>query len=300
MIKKQILIIEVNQHNYDILNSLFEENGFTCKAVLDLESFSTIKSTINEYNLILVNTSIDYIKPAQIIQESNFDSSINIPTVFIDSTEQYDKEKLHECFEIGASDYIKKPFESDELISRVKYHSERFLKIHEYKHKIEQLANLATVDQLSKLTSKIQMQVILKHQIDYFNRYKTDTTVVYLSLININKIIGIFGLNHGEKLISTFAQEIKHLIRASDILARWEGSDFIIIFTNTNTQSSELIVKKISAKLSRLETLKDLNLEFAFGITSFMENDEMKVVIERAKYALSEARQQRYGKIFVA
>jgi len=46
--------------------------------------------------------------------------------------------------------------------------------------------------------------------------------------------------------------------------------------------------------------LKELNLEIAFGITSFIENDEMKIVIERAKYALNEARQQRYGKIFIA
>ncbi len=300
MEKKQILILEVNQHNYDVLNTLLAQNEFICKAVLDKDAFNTIKKSIYDYNLILVNVSINYLKPNEIIFESEFDSSVKIPTIFLDSEELYSKDKLRECFEAGACDYIKKPFESFEVVRRVSYHSGEFLKMQEYRLRMDKLANLASVDQLSKLTSKMQMQAILKHQLDYFNRYKTDTTIVYFSLININKIIGIFGLSHGEKLISLFAKELKNLIRASDVLARWEGSDFILILTNTSEKSSETFIKKVSAELLRIESLKELNLEIAFGITSFMENDEMKIVIERAKYALNEARQQRYGKIFIA
>lgn len=300
MIKKHILILEVNQHNFDVLNTLLTKNKFTCKAVLKADDFHAIENDIHDYNLILVNTSIDYLKPTQIIFKSDFDSSVKIPTLFIDSTEEYSKEKLQECFKAGGCDYVKKPFESAEIISRVKYHCEEFAKLQEYKLRVDKLANLATIDQLSKLTSKMQMQVILKHQIEYCNRYETDATVVYLSITNINKIIGMFGLNHGEKLISMFAKELKGLIRASDVLARWEGSDFIIILPNTSEKSSEAFIKKISAQLARKEELKKLNLEIAFGITSFMKNDEMKLVIDRAKYALNEAKQQRYGKIFIA
>lgn len=300
MIKKQILILEVNQHNFDVLNSLLTQKGFTCKAVLGIEDFNKMKKCINDFNLIIVNASITYLEPTQIIFESEFDSSIKIPTIFIDSGELYNKEKLRECFAAGASDYVKKPFESIEIISRVSYHCKEFAKIHEYRLRMDKLANLATIDQLSKLTSKMQMQAILKHQIDHFNRYKNDTTIVYFTLVNINKIIGIFGLSKGEKIISLFAKELKNLIRASDVLARWEGSDFLIVLTNTSEKSSEAFIKKISHELTRVESLKDLKLEIAFGITSFMEDDEMKMVIERAKYALGEAKQQRYGKIFIA
>jgi len=300
MIKKQILIFEVNQHNFDVLKSLFLQNGFTCKAVLNIEDFNNVKENINDYNLILVNVSVNYLTPVQIIVASDFDTSIKVPTIFIDSAEEYNQEKLQECFEAGACDYIKKPFEAIEVVKRVSYHCQEFAKFQEYRLRMDKLANLATVDQLSKLTSKMQMQAILKHQIDYYNRYKRDTTIVYFSLVNINKIIGMFGLSKGEKIISLFAKELKGLIRASDVLARWEGSDFIIALTNTNEKSSEVFIKKISQELTRVESLQDFNLEIAFGITSFMENDEMKMVIERAKYALGEAKQQRYGKIFIA
>ena len=146
----------------------------------------------------------------------------------------------------------------------------------------------------------MQMHAILKHQIAYFNRYKTDITVVYFSLVNINKIIGMFGLTRGEKIISLFAKELKSLIRASDILARWEGANFLIMLPNTSEKASEAFIKKISHALAKVDSLQELNLEIAFGITSVIENDEVKIVIERAKYALEEAKQQRYGKISIA
>ena len=300
MIKKQILILEVNQHNFDVLDTLLRKNEFTCKAAFTAEEFYRMKKSIHDNNLILVNTGIDFFKPAEIIAESKFDDSLKIPTIFLDSAAEYDKKKLHECFSAGACDYIKKPFESFEIISRITYHCQEFAKLQEYRLRMDKLANLATIDQLSKLTSKMQMQAILKHKIAYFNRYKTDTTIVYFSLVNINKIIGMFGLTRGEKVISLFAKELKSLIRASDVLARWEGADFLIMLPNTSEKASEAFIKKISHALARVDSLQDLKLEIAFGITSFIENDEVKIVIERAKYALEKAKQQRYGKISIA
>jgi len=49
-----------------------------------------------------------------------------------------------------------------------------------------------------------------------------------------------------------------------------------------------------------MEVMKDVKPELAFGITSFREGDDAKEVIERAKYALSEAKKQTYGKINIA
>jgi len=143
----------------------------------------------------------------------------------------------------------------------------------------------------------MHMQAILKHQINYFHRYKTDTTLIYLSLLNIDKLIGTFGLEKGEKVISSFAKVLKASIRESDVLARWAGSDFIILLTNTSVNASEHITKKLKSELSNVEVLKGIKPDLAFGITSFNENDDVRDVIERAKYALTEAKKQTYGKI---
>ncbi len=299
MIKKQILIIELNEQNFDVLDTVLSKAGYVCKAILDEESCKAFELRVDEYDLILVNSHTSYITVDKVMEMSEVENAVKIPVIYIDSSKEHNHKILEECFSAGVSDYIKKPFDSKEIIARVNYHCEQLYKLREYKLRLDKLANLATIDQLSKSTSKMHMQAILRHQINYFNRYKTDTTLIYLSLLNIDKLIGTFGLERGEKVISQFAKELKSCVRESDVLARWAGSDFIILLPNTSATASEHIAKKLKAKLSNVEVMKGTKPELAFGITSFTEDDDVKEVIERAKYALDEAKKQTYGKIHI-
>jgi len=300
MIKKQILILEVNEQNYNVLHSLFEKNNIDVTAVLNKEEFEAIESKIEEYDLLLVNSHITYATIEEVANFANFSVSLKVPVIYLDNSKEHNKVMLQECFEHGVADYIKKPFDSKEILYRIKYHSEQFLKIKEFKLRVDKLANLATIDQLSKSTSKMHMQAILKHKISYYNRYKVDTSVIYLSLLNVDKIVGSFGLEKGERLISIFAKELKANIRESDVLARWAGSDFIILLTNTSIEAAEFIAKKLNTKLSSVEILPNVKPELAFGITSFNDDDDLKDILDRARYALSEAKKQTYGKIHIA
>ena len=300
MIKKQILILEVNEQNYNVLHSLFEKNNIDATAVLNKEEFDAIESKIEEYDLVLVNSHITYATIEEVTNFANFSVSLKVPVIYLDNSKEHNKVMLQECFEHGVADYIKKPFDSKEILYRIKYHSEQFFKIKEFKLRVDKLANLATIDQLSKSTSKMHMQAILKHKISYYNRYKVDTSVIYLSLLNVDKIVGSFGLEKGERLISIFAKELKANIRESDVLARWAGSDFIILLTNTSIEAAEFIAKKLNTKLSSVEILPNVKPELAFGITSFNDDDDLKDILDRARYALSEAKKQTYGKIHIA
>ena len=300
MIKKQILIIELNEKNYNVLETVLSKAGYICKAVLDLQSFESLEFEPDNFDAIVVNTHVQYIDVASVIKIAEFDTGLKIPVIYIDSAKEHSKKTLEECFSAGISDYIKKPFDSKEIVARVNYHCEQLSKLREYKLRVDKLANLATIDQLSKSTSRMHMQAILKHQISYYNRYKNDTTVIYLSLTNIDKLIGTFGLVKGERVISQLAKVLRSSIRESDVLARWAGSDFIILLTNTSITASEHITKKLKAELLNVEVMKGVKPDLAFGITSFTEDDDVKEVIERAKYALKEAKKQTYGKIHIA
>jgi len=301
MINKQILIVELNEQNFNVLDSVLTKAGYSCKAVFDAETFQSLEvKEEDEYDLIIVNSHVQYVDVEDVVKLAEFDTALKIPVVYIDSAKEHSKAALDSCFAAGVSDYIKKPFDSKEIIARVNYHCEQLYKLREYKLRVDKLANLATIDQLSKSTSKMHMQAILRHQINYFNRYKTDTTLIYLSLMNVDKLIGTFGLEKGERVISQFAKVLKASIRESDVLARWAGSDFIILLTNTSVSASEFIAKKLKTELSNVEVMKGIKPDLAFGITSFTEDDDVKEVIERAKYALSEAKKQTYGKIHIA
>jgi len=299
MINKQILIIEINEKNFKTLETVLQKEGYSCSGIYDLDSFKELKLQADELDMIIVNAHVSYVTVEEVIRSSESRNGIKIPVLYIDSAKEHDREMLDKAFEVGVCDYMKKPFDSKEIVYRVHYHCEQLYRLREYKLRVDKLGQLATVDQLSKLTSKMHMQAILKHQLNHFHRYKNDTTLIYLSLININKLIGAFGLEKGEKIIAKFAKNLKSVIRASDVVSRWGGSEFVILLPDTSAKAGELMIKKLKQKLSNIEVMNNTMPEIAFGITGFREDDDIDEVISRAKYALEEAKKQTYGKIHI-
>ena len=296
MIKKQILILEVNEKNANTLKSIFIDSTIT--SAISKAEIHDVELMAADFDLVIVNSKIDYINPKELNELINIHFSVKIPVIYIDNSKEFDKKMFRECFNNGVSDYIKKPFDSYEILARVKFHIQQLDKLKEYKLRVDKLASLATQDQMSKSSSRMHMQSILKHYLDSYKREKFEVSIVYLSLLNINKIVSTFGFKYGEKVLSNFSKELKKLIRTSDVLSRWSGSEFMILLPKTSTASAMVFVKKLNSAISKINILNDTKPIVAYGIIEFIEHDSVDEIASRARYALREAQKQEYGKIF--
>ncbi|QFR49233.1 diguanylate cyclase [Sulfurimonas lithotrophica] len=295
MVKKRVLILEVNEKNFTSLATVLKRKGYES---VSYNEINNLDKEIENIDIVLVNTHITYIDISKIYELVNTEFIVKIPIIFLDNSKESNKELIEKCFSNGASDFIKRPFSSSEILARVDYHYDQFYKLREYKLRVDKLANLATVDQLSKLTSKMHMQAILKHQLNNYNRYKTPTSVLYIGLINVDKIVSICGFEYGEKLIQSFSKKLKALIRESDVVSRWKGSNFMVLLSNTDAKNAENLAKKLNKTLSGIEVMKDTKPVLAFGITEFIEEDWIEEIEQRAVYALKQAKKQEYGRIY--
>ncbi len=296
MKNKNIIIIESNIQNLEILVELLSKNNYNVISVSSEDELKKIEG-ICELDLALINSNMTFLSPKEIFDL--LDKSFEIPPslLFIDSEKEYSSNLLIECYEMGAVDYIKKPFDLKEILARVNLHANQFLKLNEYRLKIDKLASLATIDQLSKLSSKMHMQAILKHQIALSARYENKFSIFYLRLLDISKFIGIFGYEYGEKFIANFAQELKKYLRETDSIARWAGSDFVILSPHTNKTTSDVIAKKILVELNIIEVMPDVKVDFAIGVTELDDDDCIKSIIQRSKNAMFEASKLEFGKM---
>jgi len=119
MIKENILIVEDVPYNIDILLNILKDdyrlliatNGKQAKQIIKKQAIDLILMDINlpDINGIRLATDI------RTNEESN-----NIPVIFVSSIEDLDVKS--KCFEIGASDYITKPYNQAEIKARIKYH----------------------------------------------------------------------------------------------------------------------------------------------------------------------------------
>lgn len=94
---------------------VLEEEGF--EVVLCRNGQSALDETYkNHFDLYLLDINVPLIDGLSLLKELRRANDLT-PTIYLTSHQEI--EKLSEAFEIGADDYLKKPFNTDELLVRV-------------------------------------------------------------------------------------------------------------------------------------------------------------------------------------
>lgn len=115
-----ILIIDDNPHNLQVLGKLLIENGYRSEFATNGEgALEWISKRL--FDLILLDINMPGMNGFEVCikirSNCNFDKT---PIIFLSA--ETDRESILKGFELGAQDYVTKPFDARELLSRVKTH----------------------------------------------------------------------------------------------------------------------------------------------------------------------------------
>ncbi|MBF0452177.1 MAG: response regulator [Candidatus Magnetomorum sp.] len=113
-----IIIVDDTPKNLQILGTVLRQEGYSVLAITDSrQAFSTIEK--RQPDLILLDIMMPHLDGYAVclLLKSN-PATKNIPVIFL--TAKTEKEDLIKGFNVGAVDYLTKPFNSDELLLRVR------------------------------------------------------------------------------------------------------------------------------------------------------------------------------------
>lgn len=112
----KILLLEDDQLLAETLIDLLEDENFEVKHASNGQVAIDITYE-NKFDLYLLDINVPLIDGVTCLKELRA-ANDNTPTIFL--TSHKDKEMLQSGYESGADDYIKKPFDNDELLLRIK------------------------------------------------------------------------------------------------------------------------------------------------------------------------------------
>ncbi len=171
--------------------------------------------------LDIIMNGIDGYETCRILKDS--DITKDIPVIFI--TGNNDSESVLKGFEVGAADYVSKPFIPEELKARVKVHMQNIKIQRELQFLMQELKEMAVTDYLTKLYNRRYFMDQLQL---FVTQYNLNIFLILFDIDNFKKINDTYGHNAGDMVLVGISNILKLLLREEDILSRWGGEEFMI------------------------------------------------------------------------
>ncbi|NES81952.1 MAG: response regulator, partial [Moorea sp. SIO2B7] len=116
-LKSNILLIDDTQNNLRFLSKILIKQGYQVRSVVSAEIALKVAKATNP-DVIVLESLMPEMDGSQIYECLKADlQTRNIPVIFLSSPDQVpDKVK---AFELGAADYITKPFQVEEVIASI-------------------------------------------------------------------------------------------------------------------------------------------------------------------------------------
>jgi len=218
-----------------------------------------------------------------------------IPVIFLTAKNELDD--IVKGFEIGAVDYVTKPFNSVELLARVKTHLELKISRDMLRAKKELLEKLVITDGMTGLYNHRYIIDSLAARITEAKRYKQPLSAAMLDIDYFKKVNDNHGHFFGDFVLVKIASIIEETIRKTDIAGRYGGEEYLIIFTNTDKKSAFATLERIRKTIEAQKWGKEGFVVTISGGVCELEDQDYSKLIMKADELLYKAKENGRNRI---
>ncbi|XPV68540.1 MAG: response regulator transcription factor [Halarcobacter sp.] len=119
----KIFLLEDDFSLNRLITNALEERGFFIHSVKDgYEAMTHILN--NRYDLYILDINVPGFNGHEVLEQIRKENE-NLPVIIVSA--QLDMDNISKAYDLGCNDYLKKPFELEELILHIKYHIKTLL-----------------------------------------------------------------------------------------------------------------------------------------------------------------------------
>jgi two-component system cell cycle response regulator len=170
-------------------------------------------------------------------------ATVNTPVIVLSGlSDPHDKVT---AFDLGAVDYITKPFEVMELKVRVRSALRQA-------NLVAMLEQRAQIDGLTGLWNRAHFDSRWNEMVSGSTRHDRPLSLAVVDLDHFKSINDSFGHPAGDEVIQGLARLVLETCRATDVACRFGGEEFALLLADTKPDDAQTLCERIRVKLSEI------------------------------------------------
>ncbi|WP_320174276.1 diguanylate cyclase [Maridesulfovibrio sp.] len=242
--RAKILIVDDERLNLNVLSDLLRQEYKVVLAKNGNQALDRVNSD-NPPDLVLLDVLMPEIDGYEVLRKiKSSDKSKDIPVIFVTALDSEHDEARG--LEMGAVDYIRKPFHPPIVKARVKNH----LTIARQRKLLEGLANL---DGLTEMPNRRSFELALDREWRRCSRSGDKMSLAMLDVDCFKQYNDNYGHTAGDEVLKKVADVLQSEVqRPADVAARYGGEEFVILLPETDSDGGRYIAEKIRVLISEL------------------------------------------------
>ena len=169
--------------------------------------------------------------------------------------------------------------------------------------KVNSLTRNLMLDHLTGVYNRLSSEKRLSEDIARIKRNNEILTVAMFDIDDFKLFNDYFGHNFGDKCLIQVVETVKNNLRESDWISRWGGDEFLVVFSNVDSNTAKSVLLRIMDILreTHISAKEDrpINVSISVGITELADKDDYISIVKRVDMALIEAKKEGKSKVVV-
>lgn len=161
----------------------------------------------------------------------------------------------------------------------------------------------ALVDPLTNVLNRNAYNMKIVQMVHGFEDFGEVFGVLMIDIDHFKKFNDNFGHRAGDRVLNAVATSLKSCLRASDLIFRYGGEEFVILLKNISLEDVEKLAHKLRKHIEKdyfVDKDRQLKVTVSIGCTVIHTGDSEETLFERADKAMYEAKNKGRNRIEIA
>jgi diguanylate cyclase (GGDEF)-like protein/PAS domain S-box-containing protein len=171
------------------------------------------------------------------------------------------------------------------------------------RRRLREMDQLVHTDLLTRISNRKHIEGRLHAAIAEFENTRIPAGVLFMDVDHFKRVNDTYGHEVGDKALCRVANTFRHALRATDVIGRWGGEEFVAILYDTYDEHTLFrAAEKVRGltEASRLDINdQSLSVTISIGATRLYSNDTPESVIRRADQLMYRSKQAGRNRVTV-